>query len=119
MANFPTLKTGAVAQYPVTITLRHKNQTVRFVDGMEQRYRDSAGPLRRWVLMVDQLDESEVAAIEQFLAGNQGAFASFGFTDPWTGAHFPNCSVENDALDICLSGEVRGSTLVTVVENRA
>jgi hypothetical protein len=119
MANFPTLKTGAVAQYPATVTLRHRNQTVRFVDGVEQRYRDSARPLRRWLLMVDQLDESEASAVEKFLAENQGAFANFGFTDPWTGVHFPNCSIEDDALDISFSGEMHGSTLVTIVENRA
>ena len=40
MATFPTLKTGAVMQYPAKATIRYSNRFIKFVDGGEQRYRD-------------------------------------------------------------------------------
>ena len=48
MATFPKLKTSAVAQYPLARREQFQNQTVRFVDGREQRYRDSAGARLEW-----------------------------------------------------------------------
>ena len=39
MASFPQLKTSAVAQYPARRTAIFRNQSVRFLDGREQRYR--------------------------------------------------------------------------------
>jgi hypothetical protein len=119
MATFPLLKTDAVAQYPAKRTLRCQNQAVRFLDGSEQRYRDSAGPLRRWEIQLNQLDEREMAAIEQFFADNQGRFATFTFTDPWTGVELPNCSIEGDELELTMTGEMRGTATVAIVENRA
>ncbi len=118
MATFPTLKTNAVAQYPANRVLRFLNQTLRFVDGTEQRYRDSAGPLHRWEIRLSQLDEGEMDALETFFAANEGAFASFAFTDPWDGTVYANCSLATDGLDITTVEEMNGSTLLTVVENR-
>ena len=79
MPTFPTLKTSAVAQYPATKVLRFQNQALRFLDGTEQRYRDAAGPLHRWRISLDQLDEGEMAALDEFFAASQGAYASFAF----------------------------------------
>ena len=118
MATFPKLKTNAVAQYPATKTARYQNQALRFLDGTEQRYRDSAGPLDRWVIKLNELDESEMAAIEQFFADNQGRFGSFAFTDPWDGTVHPDCSLASDELDLTWQAEMRGTTSLTVVENR-
>jgi hypothetical protein len=118
MAAFPTLKTNAVVQYPATRQARYQNQALRFLDGTEQRYRDCAGPLLRWEIALSQLDESEVAAIEQFFAANQGVFGSFAFTDPWDGTAHPNCSLETDTLQTTASGEMDGAAVLTVVENR-
>ena len=118
MATFPILKTTAVAQYPATRYVQFRNQTVRFVDGTEQRYRDASGPLHRWGIRLSELDESEMAAIEAFFAANQGAFASFAFTDPWDGQVYPNCSLAGDLLDARAIAEMRGTTSLTVVENR-
>src|ERR1700735_258397 len=98
MATFPPLKTGAVAQYPATKSLRFQNQIVRFVDGNEQRYRDSAGPLHRWIIRLDLLDATEMSAIEEFFFNNQGSFASFAFTDPWDSTSYPDCSIVGDHL---------------------
>lgn len=118
MATFPVLKTEAVAQYPVSKAIQFKNQVLRFVDGVEQRYRDSAGPLHRWVIQLNELEESELEALEAFFTANQGRFASFTFTDPWDGTQYSNCSLESDEIDLMSMEEMRGTTTVVVVENR-
>lgn len=119
MATFPLLKTKAVAQYPASRTIRFQNQVVRFVDGNEQRYRDSAGVLHRWSIQLSELDESEMAALEGFFEANEGQFGSFTFTDPWDGTAYPNCSLHSDAMQVISAEEMRGKTSVTIVENRA
>jgi Conserved hypothetical protein 2217 (DUF2460) len=118
MATFPPLKTGAVAQYPAQRVVRFQNQALRFLDGTEQRYRDSAGPLHRWVVRLDGLDEGEAAALDAFLAVNQGTFGNFAFTDPWDGTVYANCSLESDEMELVAIGDMRGRTALTVVENR-
>jgi len=117
MATFPPLKTAAVAQYPATKSIRFQNQIVRFVDGNEQRYRDSAGPLHRWTIRLDKLDETEMASLENFFLSNQGSFASFVFIDPWDGTSYPDCSV-GDQLQMSSVEELQNMTSVTVFENR-
>jgi hypothetical protein len=116
---FPLLKTNAVAQYPARRAIAFSNQTVRFVDGREQRYRDSAGPLHRWEVLLERLDEGEVARIADFFAANEGAFGDFEFTDPLDGRVYPHCSVASDELEIGAAGEMCGETAVVIVENRA
>jgi len=118
MASFPTLKTSAVAQYPASKAVRFQNQVVRFVDGTEQRYRDCAGPLHQWVIRLNDLDETEMAALEQFLESSQGRFGSFSFKDPWDNQTYSNCSFADDAMDLTLVEEMRGATTITVRENR-
>ena len=118
MSTFPNLKTNAVAQYPATRTFRYQNQVLRFLGGVEQRYRDSAGPLHRWEIRLAALDESEMAALEQFFFDNQGCFGNFAFTDPWDGTHYANCSLASDGLDLTALAEMQGKTSLTVIENR-
>jgi len=118
MATFPTLKTQAVAQYPASKAIQFQNQILRFLDGTEQRYRDSAGPLHRWVIRLNELDEGELAALEAFFAINEGRFANFAFTDPWDGTKYENCSVQTDEMQMVSVEEMRGRTSLTVVENR-
>jgi len=115
---FPTLKTGAVMQYPAKRTLLYKTDIIRFLDGTEQRFRDSPSVLHRWIIPLDLLDESELSAFDQFFISNQGRFGSFSFTDPWDGTVYPNCSLAIDTSSFTLSGEMRGGTTVTVCENR-
>jgi len=119
MSTFPQLKTGAVAQYPATKSIRFQNQTVRFLDGSEQRYRDAAGPLHRWVIQLSQLDEGEMAAFAQFFEDNQGRLGNFAFTDPWDGAQYANCSLASDELTLGSVAEMRAGTALTVIENRS
>src|SRR5450631_4505655 len=117
MASFPKLKTNAIAQYPVARREQFQNQTVRFVDGSEQRYRDSAGARLEWEIELRQLDEGELAAIEEFFLASQGAFGSFSFTDPWDGHVYDNCSVAADELALATVAEMRGGTQFTIVRN--
>ena len=117
MASFPQLKTGAVAQYPATKSLRFRNQTLRFLDGSEQRYRDSAGPMHQWVIQLSDLDESEMATVAQFFQDNEGRLGSFAFTDPWDGTQYENCSLASDGMELSSLAEMRGKTSVTIIEN--
>jgi len=43
------------------------------------------GRCNRWEIRLAALDESEMAALEQFFLDNQGGFGNFAFTDPWDG----------------------------------
>ena len=117
MATFPRLKTDAIAQYPVARSEQFQNQTVRFVDGSEQRYRDSSGARLEWDIQLSQLDEGELAAIEAFFLASQGAFGRFRFIDPWDGHVYDNCSIAEDGLELVTEGEMRGRTKLTVVRN--
>ncbi len=119
MPTFPKLKTGAVAQYPAARALEFKTECVRFVDGSEQRYRDSEGPLHRWDIELSHLDEAEISGIEQFFESAQGSFASFEFIDPWDGMRYANCGVETDSLDLTFAGEMNAAARLVIVERRS
>ena len=116
MATFPKLKTGAVAQYPLTRERRLESQFLRFVDGTQQRYRDAAGAKLRWVIRLDLLDEGELASVEEFVAEQQGGYAAFTFTDPWDGTEYANCRLEGDEALLVSAGEMQGSTMLTVTQ---
>ena len=117
MATFPRLKTGAVAQYPLTRWSRVQNQILHFLDGTDQRYRDSAGQRLEWEIQLSQLDPGEVADIERFFGEMQGAYGSFSFTDPWDGQVHDNCSVADDVLQTMTWAELLGTTRLTIVRN--
>lgn len=118
MATFPTLKTGAVAQYPARRRIQFQNQVLRFVDGSEQRYQDSAGQLHQWVIQLTLLDEGEMAAIDNFILANQGRFTTFAFTDPWDGTAYPSCQLASDSAVLLSIDTMKGQTTLTIVELR-
>jgi hypothetical protein len=119
MATFPTLKTNSVGQYPLTRKMLFQNQTLTFVDGKQQRYRDAAAARFEWVIRLTDLDEGEIAAIEEFFLANQGSFGSFAFTDPLDGHVYADCSLQTDGLPVTSVDEMRGTTAVTVVQNKS
>ncbi|MBV9745810.1 MAG: DUF2460 domain-containing protein [Acidobacteriia bacterium] len=96
---------------------RFQHEILRFLDGTDQRYRDSAGPLYSWVIRLDQLDENELAAMETFFLENQGAFGTFAFTDPWSGQVFTNCSLAADNMDLISVAEMQSKTSLTIIQN--
>ncbi len=119
MGTFPVLKTGAALQYPAGRVLEHSTSVQVFVDGGEQRFREYAGPARRWVIRLGLLDEAELAALEDFLIAQQGGLGSFAFTDPWEGTTYPDCSLEADTTPLEWQDLMSGRTTVVVVENRS
>jgi hypothetical protein len=119
VANFPALKTGAVAQYPSGRTRRFSTQVLRFLDGSEQRFPGSGAPLRQWTIRLDLLDESELTALELFFESEGGRAQTFSFTDPWDGTVYPSCSFSSDTLALEYDGVARGKTSVIVRQNRS
>ncbi|MGA2134618.1 MAG: DUF2460 domain-containing protein [Bryobacteraceae bacterium] len=115
---FPTLKTGAVMQYPGKRTLTFNTDVIRFLDGTEQRFRDNPSVLHAWTIQLDLLDEEELATLDRFFLTNQGRFGGFSFTDPWDGTVYPNCSLKGDLFAFQLRAEMRGTATVIVCENR-
>jgi hypothetical protein len=118
MANFPTLKTGAIAQYPADRTPQYSTQAYRFLDGTEQRFPGFTGVLQEWTIKLDLLDEGELENLREFFLSQEGRAGSFSFTDPWSSAVYPNCSFGSDTLSLQFQGPQNGGTQVTVKENR-
>ncbi len=118
MANFPALKTGAVAQYPADRTRQFSTQVYRFLDGSEQRFPGYGAALRQWTIRLDLLDEAELSNLQVFFLSEEGRAGSFTFTDPWDGAVYSNCSFGSDTLAMQFQGPHNGVSQVTVKENR-
>ena len=117
MSTFPTLKTGAVMQYPAQRGLQFSTLALQFVDGSEQRFRGYAAPLHRWVVQLSLLDQSELAGLQEFFRNLDGAAQNFAFTDPANGTNYPSCSFESDSMAAALAAEWNGQTSLTILEN--
>ena len=114
MADFPTLKTGAVAQYPFAREVRFLTQAVRFLDGSQQHYALQTTGLRRWTIKLSLLDEQELASIISF-AEQQGPDA-FTFTDPLTGDVVTKCIISEHQFHAAMSGEMNGQAQLVIEE---
>jgi hypothetical protein len=119
LASFPTLKTGAIAQYPSGRERDFSTQIFRFLDGSEQRFPGYGAPLRKWTIQLSLLDESELVNLEQFFEGQGGRAGSFSFVDPFDGTTYPSCSFGSDTLALEYSTFAGGETSVIVKENRS
>jgi len=111
---FPTLRTGAVAQYPLNRGLRFQTQAVRFMDGSLQRYRIYGTNLRRWAVKLDLLDEQELGALIAFVEQQGGA--TFAFTDPLTGDNVANCMISGQAFTASMTDEMNAQATVSIEE---
>ncbi len=119
MNSFPTLKTGAVAQYPAQRTLNFSTQILRFVDGSEQRFADFGTPLHQWTIQLSRLDEQEMHALQEFCREMAGQAGTFSFTDPWDGTVYPSCSLGRDEFNETFVRELQGAAVLVVRENRS
>ena len=118
MASFPVLKTGSIMQYPARKAIVYGTGVLRFIDGKEQRTRESGSALRRWVVDLSLIDESEMAALDAFFVEQNGAAGVFSFTDPWDGTVYSNCSLESDDYDCVLEAPGRARLSLVIRENR-
>ena len=118
MSNFPTLKTGAVLQYPAQKEIRFATEIARFMDGSEQRFREYQTSLHRWIIRLELLDQGELQALREFFITQAGGADSFAFTDPWSGLTYANCTLEGGDMALLLVDEMKGNTSLTVRENR-
>lgn len=95
---FPLLSTGAVAQYPLSRGTSYDVDVVQFLDGSQQRCLVRGRKLRRWLISLAQLGESELASVEQFFDSVQGNAELFTFVDPLTNESVPNCRISNPSI---------------------
>ncbi len=119
MSQFPALKSGAVVQYPAIKTFRYSTETLRFLDGSEQRYRQQSNALRRWLVRLEKLTDDEMERLEQFFIEQDGSSGSFTFHDPWEGTDYDDCSFESDDVNQVYEGFLRGSMAVWIRQNRS
>ena len=117
MNTFPTLKTGAVMQYPAQRGLQFSTTALQFVDGSEQRFCNYQSLLHRWVIQLSLLDQSELQQLEEFFRGIVGPAGDFAFTDPWDNTQYQSCCLASDSMAAVLVGEWNGQTSLTVLEN--
>ena len=117
MADFPTLSTGAVTQYPSTASVRHQTQVLRFVDGSEQRWPQTGNTQRSWTLHLSRVSEEELSAIEEFFAAQQGRFGTFSFRDPFDGVEYESCSFDADSLQCHLFDEESAQSTLIIRTN--
>lgn len=111
---FPTLKTGAVAQYPWSATSQYSTTTVQFLDGSLQTFKLYGRALRSWSVQLSQLDEQELDQFISFVEAQGGE--PFTFTDPVTGAVVPNCILAGDEAHASMQQELSGQTTFTIQE---
>lgn len=116
MVNFPLLSSGAVAQYPTSLTNGQNAQVIRFLDGSDQRYLNQGLKLRQWQIRLDLLNESEIQQLEAFFVAQQGDYSPFAFPDPFSGANVPNCRLAAPGLISDYVGVDVNSTSFWVIE---
>src|SRR5580700_3249140 len=114
MATFPTLKTGAIAQYPLPVSTRFATQTVQFLNGTQQTFKLYPGCLRRWSLQLDALDEQELDLFVSFVEAQGGA--PFSFTDPVSGQSINNCIISGDQAGAGMTQEIDGQAQFVIEE---
>ena len=115
MTTFPTLlKTGAIAQYPLGRALGLSTQSVQFLDGSRQTYQIGGAGLRRWVVSLDLLDETELSAIISF--AEQTGTGTFSFTNPVTGETAAKCVFSGEQLSTSLLNELDGAVTLGIEE---
>jgi hypothetical protein len=119
MAEFPKLKTGAVAQYPAGRAVQIPCQVMRFVDGSEQRFPLAGGVRRAWEIRLDRLDEAELFELEQFFLAQQGELDDFEFADPWDGIVYPSCRLSEPEFAAGFAAAGRSRTVLSIQENRS
>jgi hypothetical protein len=113
MAEFPRLKTGAIAQFPTETRTSYRTSVFRFVDGQEQRI-SHQGERRSWELKLSNLDDHEWASLRAFFDERRGRFGGFTFTDPRSGTTHEGCYFEDDELACRVVAEGRTECTIRI-----
>lgn len=116
MATFPSLSTGAILQYPAEQILSCGVQTIRFLDGSDQRYLTQGRMLRTWQVRLKLLADVELAQVELFFIEQAGNYTMFYFPDPFTGTLVPNCRFGTPTLVTQYLGLQDGAVALWVEE---
>lgn len=116
MTTFPTLNTGAIAQFPLALSAGQGAQVIRFLDGTDQRYLTQARMLRSWRIQLNLLNEDEIHQLETFFALQEGDYSVFTFPDPYSGSAVPNCRFTMAGLVTDYSGIDSASTEFSIIE---
>ena len=114
---FPPLRTLALAQYPLERLPRFSVEALEFLDFSQQVYRDLASAKRTWVILLDQLGESEIARLKEFFEQQRGRWGTFSFTDPWDNSVHANCSFAEDTFPQQQSEEGHSQARLTIYEH--
>lgn len=117
MADFPTLKTGAVAQDGSSTAVSFATHVLRFADGTEQRFRQRKSGRRRWQIRLELLTDEEMSALATFLDARQGRHGVFSFFDPWDETEYLNCSLESDVQGTDLREHARAAITIAIRQN--
>ena len=115
-AIFPSLSSGAVLQYPASMTTGQNVQVVRFLDGSDQRYLQQGRSFRSWQVKLNLLNEAEIAQIEAFFVAQEGDYLPFSFPDPFSGTSIANCRLASSELLSHYLGVNSGATSLWVIE---
>ena len=115
--SFPALRTSALAQYPLERASSFAVESLQFLDFSRQVYRDGTTPKGRWIVSLENLDESEIATLKGFFEQQKGRWGTFSFTDPWDQVAHPNCSFSEDRFPQKQAGEGRHQTSLAIYEH--
>ncbi|MBV8812522.1 MAG: hypothetical protein JO033_27945 [Acidobacteriaceae bacterium] len=116
MPTFPLLSSGAVAQYSLPVLTGQAVQTIRFLDGADQRYLIQGRTFRQWEIRLTLLTDSEIAQLQTFFTEQQGDYTKFDFPDPLSGQMIPNCRLLIPEMTCSYEGVGASSTLLYVTE---
>ena len=116
MAMFPSLKTGAGAQYGCERVLDRPVEVQRFVDGKTQRFA-RARARRAWRLKLTGLSAQEAEAIGSFIAMHMETQEPFSFKDPWDGHEYADCETPETGYRVSAKRE-HGYEIEVLIEQR-
>ncbi|HNY39435.1 MAG TPA: hypothetical protein PKJ41_03540 [Bryobacteraceae bacterium] len=115
MAEFPRLKTGALAQDGLECGYRTQTEVLRYVDGGQQAVKTRRGR-KHWTVKLERLDEGELALVNELVETVRGETGTFAFTDPKTGVRHEACRIEGGSFEAYVAGLGDGRAELKIVE---
>lgn len=117
MSTFPKLKSGAIAQYPISQSKLARTWIGSFLDGTEQRFRLMGEVKRKWILDLGLLCEAEVTSIQELWQEVDGPIGTFSFECPFDGNVYAECGFGGSELKFTWDFDARAKARI-VIEQR-